>query len=97
MADHVEALLDFVVPVPGARVARRADEGTLVTWLAIIFTAVETAFSSPEKSPVESGWRCSVSIVCRVSVLRTSGMVDHVLGGLLEDPAGQDVLGFEAA
>src|ERR1700742_9548 len=78
----------------------------LWTWLAIIFTAVATAFSRPEKSPVESGWRCSVSMVYRVSVLRTSGTGKPprsrrrrggrcVLRGLLDPPAGQEVLRFE--
>jgi hypothetical protein len=34
-----------------------------LTWLLMIFTAVATALSSPEKSPVEPGWRCSDSMV----------------------------------
>src|SRR5579875_3613255 len=38
----------------------------------MIFAAVATALSSPEKSPVESAWRCSCSIVYRVRVLRPS-------------------------
>src|ERR1022692_1913714 len=43
-----------------------------LTWLLMIFTAVATALSSPEKSPVEPGCRCSDSMVYRVSVLRSS-------------------------
>ena len=34
-----------------------------LTWLLMIFTAAAAALSSPEKSPVEPGWRCSDSMV----------------------------------